>query len=69
MGFGALTVQTSVDIAMPLSSLAMAVHWSLSFCEFEFESTLLLDGSFDLFACAELIVFNLFFYIRVMANF
>ena len=28
LGFGALTVQTSVDIAMPPSSLAMAVHWS-----------------------------------------
>ena len=64
LGFGALTVQTSVDIAMPLSSLAMAVHWSLSFCEFEFRSTLLLDESFDLLACSQLIncvVFNLVF--------
>ena len=31
-GFGALTVQTSVDIAMPPSSLAMAVHWSYDLC-------------------------------------
>ena len=56
MGFGALTVQTSVDIAMPLSSLAMVVHWSLRFCGFEFKSTSIFEGSFDLLACEQLVI-------------